>query len=73
MILSHPHRFVLLAPWKTASSTNNARLGHYNESRYSQFYDYNPYLQRVVHQHITYAEFAMLPECREGYLCAAFV
>ncbi len=73
MILSHRHRFVVLAPWKTASSTNNARLGQYNESPYSQFYDYNPYLQRVVHQHITYAEFAMLPESRNGYFVATFV
>jgi hypothetical protein len=73
MILSHRQHFVLLAPWKTASSTAYLRLERYNESRYSRFYDCNPYLQRVVHQHITYAEFAMLPESREGFLIGAFV
>ena len=73
MILSHQYQFVLLAPWKTASSTAHVRLEPYNESRYSRFYDYNPYLQRVVHQHITYAEFAALPESREGYFSGAFV
>jgi len=73
MILSHRQRFVLLAPWKTASSTSHLRLAEYNESRYSRFYDFNPYLQRVVTQHITYPEFAMLPESREGYFVGAFV
>jgi Sulfotransferase family len=73
MILSRRHQFALLTPWKTASSTAHLRLERYNESPYSRFYDYNPYLQRVVHQHITYAEFAMLPESREGYFTGAFV
>ncbi len=73
MILSHQHRFALLSPWKTASSTTHVRLGHYNESPYSRFYHYNPYLQRIVHQHITFSEFAMLPEGRQGYFSAAFV
>jgi hypothetical protein len=44
-----------------------------NESPYSRFYDYNVYLQRVVHQHLTYPDFAMLPESRKGYLTGAFV
>jgi hypothetical protein len=73
MILSHKHKFVLLAPWKAASSTSHIRLEPYNESPYSQFYDYNHYLQRVVHKHMTYAEFAMLPESRHGYFTGAFV
>jgi hypothetical protein len=73
MILSDRNRFVLLAPWKAASSTAHARLGHYNESPYSRFYDYVPYLQRVVTQHITCAEFVMLPESRKGYFVGAFV
>ena len=73
MILSHRHQFLLLAPWKTASSTAHLRLESYNESRYNRFYEYNPHLQRVVHQHITYAEFAALPESREGYFSGAFV
>jgi Sulfotransferase family len=73
MILSHRHRFILLQPWKTASSTAHLRLARYDESPYSRFYDYNPHLQRVVHQHITFAEFAALPESREGYFTGVFV
>ncbi len=73
MIVSHGKRFILLSPWKTASSTMHARLGGLNESPYSRFFDYNPVLQRVVHQHITYADFAMLPESRLGYIVGAFV
>ena len=73
MILSHRHRFVLLQPWKTASSTAHLRLARYDESPYSRFYDYNPHLQRVVHQHITFAEFAALPESRQGYVTGTFV
>ncbi|ORV82827.1 hypothetical protein AWC11_23295 [Mycobacterium interjectum] len=73
MIVSHRHRFVLLAPWKTASSTTHARLHDYNESPYSRFYDFNPHLQRVVHQHLTYADFRMLPESRLGYVTGAFI
>jgi hypothetical protein len=73
MILSHRQRFVLLSPWKTASSTAHLRLEGYNESPYSRFYYYNAHLQRVVHQHITYADYAALPESREGYFTGAFV
>lgn len=73
MIVSHRKRFILLSPWKTASSTMHARLDALNESPYSRFFDYNPILQRVVHQHITYSDFAMLPESRAGYLVGAFV
>ena len=49
------------------------RLESYHQSPYSRFYDYNPFLQRVVHQHITYAEFAMLPESKNDYFTGAFV
>lgn len=73
MILSNRHRFVVLAPWKTASSTTHRRLSQYNESPYSRFFAYNPYLQRVVHQHITYSDFMALPESRCGYYSCAFV
>jgi hypothetical protein len=73
MIISHRHRFVMLAPWKTASSTAHLRLKPYNESPYSRFYEFNPHLQRVMHQHVTYAEFAVLPEGRAEYFTAAFV
>ncbi len=73
MIVSHRQRFILLSPWKTASSTMHARLEALNESPYSRFFDYNPILQRVVHQHVTYADFAMLPESRAGYPVGAFV
>ena len=62
-----------MAPWKTASSTVHRRLEAYNESAYSRFYDYNPHLHRVIHQHLTYADLRALPEGRLGYFVAAFV
>jgi hypothetical protein len=73
VIISHKFRFVLLLPWKTASSTCYERLVAHNDSPYSRFFYFNPFLQRVVHQHITYPEFAALPEGRKGYCSAAFV
>ena len=73
MIISHKKEFVMLAPWKTASQTMHARLREYNESRYPRFFYFNRYLNRVVHQHITRAEFDCLPEAKLGYLTAAFV
>ncbi len=62
-----------MAPWKTASSTVAQRLGKYNESSYSLFYEFNPYLNRVVHQHLTRAELASFPEGKGAYRVAAFV
>jgi hypothetical protein len=73
MIVSHKYQFALLSPWKTASSTSNARLEKYNDSTYSRFYYYNSHLQRVVTQHITYADFSFLPESRLNYLTGTFV
>jgi hypothetical protein len=73
MIISSKHRFVMLAPWKTASQTLHVRLDPYNDSPYSRFFYYNPFLQRVVHQHITYADYLALPESKNGYFTAAFV
>ena len=73
MIISHSKKFVLLAPWKTATSTTWARLAAYSESPYSNFYDFNPYLKRVVHQHLTYADFTALPESRLGYFTGSFI
>jgi len=72
VIISHKKKFVILAPWKTASSTMLARLGSYCESPYSRFYDYNPFLKRIAHQHITHADFLALPESHLGYYTAAF-
>jgi ribosomal protein S17E len=63
----------MLLPWKSASSTVNARLEPFNESPYEGFYDYNPYLQRVVHQHLCYSDFKCLPESALGYQVGAFV
>lgn len=73
MVISHQKRFIMLAPWKTASQTVKQRLARYNESPYSAFYYFNRYLNRVVHQHITCAEFNCLPESRLGYFTASFV
>ncbi len=73
MIICHAKRFVVLAPWKTASQTMHHRLQRYNESLYPQFFYFNHYLNRVVHQHITCAEFLCLPESKLGYYVASFV
>jgi len=73
MIISHRKRFVMFKPWKTASSSMGARLEPFDESPYSKFFDFNPHLNRVVHQHLTCADFAGLPESRLGYFAASFV
>jgi hypothetical protein len=73
MVISHNKRFVLLAPWKNASQTLRARLNRYNESPYPVFFYFNAYLNRVVHQHITIAEFNCLPESKLSYFTACFV
>jgi hypothetical protein len=73
MIISHRKRFIIFAPWKTASSTVHFRLAAYDESPYSRFYDFNPHINRVVHQHLTCADFQCLPESKLGYFTAAFV
>jgi Sulfotransferase family len=73
VIISHERRFVILAPWKTASMTIWARLGYLDQSPYHPFYDLNPILGRVVHRHLTYADFAALPESRLDYFTAVFV
>jgi hypothetical protein len=73
MIVSHAKRLVILRPWKTASSTIAARLRSCCETPYDRFYDFNPFLNRVVHQHLTYADFCALPESSLGYAVASFV
>ena len=73
MIISHKHRFVVLFPWKTASSTLWLRFRSYTESPYSGFFHFSPHLNRVIHQHLTLADFRQLPESRLGYTTAAFV
>lgn len=73
MIISHTAQFVVLSPWKTASQTTQARLAPFQESPYDAFYYFNPFLNRVVHQHLCCAEFHCLPEARLGYRTAAFV
>jgi len=73
MILSHNHKLILLLPWKTASQTLRARLKHINQSPYSEFFHFNSHLNRVVHQHLTLADYLALPESRQGYRLAVFV
>jgi hypothetical protein len=72
MILSHAKRFVMFLPWKTASQTTASRIAAYNESPYSRFFHFNPHLCRVVHQHLICADFAALPESKNGYFLASF-
>lgn len=73
MIISHSRQFILLAPWKTASSTCHRTLEDYNESPYSRFFHWNPTLARVVHQHLTLADLLALPEGKLNYRRIAFV
>jgi hypothetical protein len=73
MIISHRKKFVVLTPWRTASGAIRARLGRWCDSPYSAFHEFNPYLNRIVHRHMTYADFACLPESHLGYFCASFV
>jgi hypothetical protein len=73
MILSHRKRFVVFAPWKTASQTVRLRLRKYDESPYSGTFHFNASLNRVVHQHLTCSDFASLPESSLGYFKASFV
>lgn len=63
----------MLAPWKTASQTCHASLDAYNDSPYDRFFHFNPVLGRVVHQHVTLADLAAMPEGRLDYKLAAFV
>ncbi len=63
----------MFLPWKTASQTIAVRLSAYNDSPYSPFFYFNTYLNRIVHQHVTCAEFACFPESRLRYFSASFV
>jgi hypothetical protein len=63
----------MLLPWKTASQTAVGRLLEYDESPYSKFFEFNVYLNRVVHQHLTYADLTALPEFNLHYFIASFV
>jgi hypothetical protein len=73
MIISHRYKFVMMAPWKCASTTFKNTIGHLNESPYSDFFAFNPILNRVVHQHLNLGDFLALPESRLGYQIATFV
>ncbi len=73
MIISNAHRFVMLAPWKTASSTTHVLLAPYNESPYARWYHFSRRLKRVVSQHLTLPDFRGLPESKLGYCTASFV
>jgi hypothetical protein len=73
VIISHKKSFVMFRPWKTASSSMGLRLEPYAADLYPRFFYFNRFLNRVVHQHITCAEFACLPESRLGYISGSFV
>jgi hypothetical protein len=74
MIISNSKKFAMFLPWKTASQTMVARLQQFNETPYSRFFEFNRYLNRVVHQHMTCADFLGLPESKlEGYFIGSFV
>ncbi len=73
MIICHKKKFIMFLPWKTASQTIQVRLAPYQESPYHALHHFDAHLNRVVHQHITCADFACLPESRLGYFAASFV
>ncbi len=73
MIISYAKSFVMFAPWKTASTTLHARLKPLDESPYDRFFHFCPFLNRVVHQHITCAEFLAYPESRERFFTGSFI
>jgi hypothetical protein len=73
MIISHSKKFILMSPWKTASSTCHATLRSYNDSPYDRSFHFNIALNRVVHQHLTLAELFALPEGKHDYKIGAFV
>ncbi|WP_226018772.1 sulfotransferase family 2 domain-containing protein [Novosphingobium sp. FKTRR1] len=73
MLISSALRLIIMMPWKCASSTLHATLEPYNDSRYDRFFNFNPVLQRVTHQHLTLADAMMLPESKLGFRIATFV
>jgi len=73
MIVSHSKRFVMFLPWKTASGTLAARLAPYDEGPYNTHFRFNARLNRVIHRHVTCADFLGLPEAGLGYFRASFV
>jgi hypothetical protein len=73
MIIIPDNKLVLLLPWKTGSQTLRTRLHPFNRSLYPEFFHFNPHLNRVVHQHLILADFAVLPESREQPALAVFV
>ena len=73
MIICHSKRFILMTPWKCASSTCHKSLEAYNESPYHRFFHWNASLNRVVHQHLTLADLLALPEGKLGYKVGTFV
>lgn len=62
----------MMMPWKTASQSLFVRLEAYNQSPYDRFFHFNPYLNRVVHQHVTLADFSALPESAMGLAICTF-
>lgn len=73
MIISHKKQFIMFLPYKTASQTMALRLKKYNESPYDRIFSFNPYLNRVIHQHMICADFVPLPESKLNYMAASFV
>ena len=73
MIVIPDKKLVILLPWKTASQTLRARLGHLDQSVRSEFFHFNGDLGAVVHQHITLGQFLALPEAAQGHRLAVFV
>ena len=72
MIISHKKVYHVLAV-ENGKSDNSSAAGSYQESRYHAIHHFDTHLNRVVHQHITCADYACLPESKLDYYAGSFV
>jgi hypothetical protein len=73
VIFAPEHGLLIFSPWKTASSTMGLRLREVDRWPYPRFYHFASRLNRIVHHHITCADFLVYPEASLTLLKASFV
>ena len=73
MLLIPSAKLAMLYPWKTASQTLQSRLEALGTRPYPKLHYFNQYLHKVVHQHLTLADYRGLPQSQLGYELAVFV
>lgn len=72
MIVMPTKKLTMLLPWKTASQTLRVRLNDINQSPYPLDFHFNPYINRVVHQHAVLSDYLAIPESKMPYDLAVF-